>query len=868
MTSTSARLTTTVITLVLVVFGAINESSAQNDDAPKKSKKKTEKKKDSDELTLEKIFPKKSMFGTRASSASLSADGRYGAYLYRPYNERRHGSDLWVYDFQTGKSSRLTSVSVMAPFHKSVREVQEERVKKAKAKSKDKDGDKAADEKPAKKQKKSKADQQTDDQKENGDWVSKDDADNEKGKRYRGISSFVWHPSKNQMIFSSGGDLFHMENLTGEPVRLTATDAGERQVRFLKDGSGYTYSSNDFVYRVKFGSHLIEQISPRLSGNLNVENYSLSPDAKHLVLTASTGSVFRTSERTVNIIKYRNRFAEVDKVNRSVSDDELKPQDRFVYFYNIENEFEEKSELVEIYKQKVDEPRDGLSTPQWSPDSQAITFSTYDNKTSQFHVLMATVPEMTSEKETPKKKKAKAKPKNAKEKKKTTEASSPQDEDEKSDKKKSDEPDAEVSKAKVVYRALHFGGPTTPPMIRPQFAWNSRHIVFVSEQSGFRHVHMLDPLYQSVKQITSGNYEVYPSRMSDDHKHLFVSATKDNATQTNIFRINLETGEMKRIGKQDGAYSNIAVSNDGTRALANYVTFGKLSELVAIKGTQTKTVTDSHPEKAKKLTSVKPEFFTYENRNGQTIQAMMFKPKGFNKKKKRPLLIYVYGGPLGTRKTVVDGSYSTASYFFQRYMAEVHGYLTVCIDPRGVSGYGGLFEKANFQQVGKPQVEDLQDGVEYLIENYGVDKEKVGIHGWSFGGFQTQMCLFTAPETFQVGIAGAGPTEWENYNQWYTSGTIGDSEKGKADLKKFSLRPLAKNLEGKLLLVHGMEDSNVLFQDTIAVYRELLQAGKEAHVDLFLDPTGGHGLGGDVKTINRYRKYEEYLLRTLGTQKK
>ena len=156
------------------------------------------------------------------------------------------------------------------------------------------------------------------------------------------------------------------------------------------------------------------------------------------------------------------------------------------------------------------------------------------------------------------------------------------------------------------------------------------------------------------------------------------------------------------------------------------------------------------------------------------------------------------------------------------------------------------------------------DGVEYLVANHGVDPERVGIHGWSFGGFQTQMCLYTEPEVFQVGIAGAGPTEWENYNAWYSTGTIGPSREGATDLEEYSLLPLAKNLEGKLLLVHGMEDSNVLYQDTVRVYRELLKADKEVNVELFLDPTGGHGLGGDVKSIGRYRKYEDFLVRHLG----
>jgi dipeptidyl aminopeptidase/acylaminoacyl peptidase len=198
-------------------------------------------------------------------------------------------------------------------------------------------------------------------------------------------------------------------------------------------------------------------------------------------------------------------------------------------------------------------------------------------------------------------------------------------------------------------------------------------------------------------------------------------------------------------------------------------------------------------------------------------------------------------------------------------MCEKHGYVTATIDPRGMSGYGALFEKANFEQVGKPQVEDLVDGVKYLVEIAGVDPARVGIHGWSFGGFQTQMCLYTEPDVFACGIAGAGPTEWENYNSWYSTGTIGKSREGQPDLEKYSLLPIAKDLKHKLLLVHGMEDSNVLYQDTVRVYAELLKAGKETLVELFLDPSGGHGLGGHVKSLGRYKKYEEFLLRCLGS---
>jgi dipeptidyl aminopeptidase/acylaminoacyl peptidase len=310
----------------------------------------------------------------------------------------------------------------------------------------------------------------------------------------------------------------------------------------------------------------------------------------------------------------------------------------------------------------------------------------------------------------------------------------------------------------------------------------------------------------------------------------------------------------------------VAVSDDGTKVLGNHSAFGRLRELVAIDVSDEarEELTDSHTEEAAILTRPEPEYFEFKNRNGQTIYGHMFKPLDYTEEDKRPLLMYVYGGPLGTRNMVTTGAYSSASYFFAYYMAYKHGYITATVDPRGVSGFGGLFEKSNYEQAGKPQVEDLVDAARWIADNHGVDKDRMGLHGWSFGGFQTQMTLYTEPDVFAAGIAGAGPTEWENYNSWYSTGTIGPSRTGKTDLAKYSLLPLAKNLKARLLLVHGMEDPNVLYQDTVRVYRELLKAGKEVLVDLFLDPTGGHGMGGDVKNLGLYRKYEAFLLDALG----
>jgi dipeptidyl-peptidase-4 len=812
-----------------------------------------------DKLTLEKLFPPKSLFGPSARSPEFSDDGRYAAYLYRPNEERRHGSDLWIYDFKKSEARRITNIEMMAEFQRSARIVIEDRIQEHKQSHQ-------ADEEESAEHDAKKSDDDSEVDSEVYLTVSESDADDDYRPAYSGISSFRWHPTKNQLLLTSEGDIYLVEDLNKPSLqRLTKTDERESQVQFLPDGSGYTVRRSDAVIQMKFGEHLVQQLTPNLPSGETLSEYTLSHDGKRIALISRTGS--RSGSRTVDIIRYRDRFAKSDSVSRTVSDDEVKPQTVRVYLFEFDADDTEEAPLLKVFEETIDEPRDIISTPRWSLDNDQVTFCFFDQENSEVQIRLAHWPskeEMQEGIEKAEKKRA------ADFKKDMKEAKEKDEEDGTPGRRgpsggRTVEPELVDHMAKTVYQFKHYGGPNTPSMVSPDFAGDNQQIVFVSEQSGFRHVHVLDPLYESVRQLTSGRFEVYPIRFSDDHQHLFVTATKESAAQRMVYVLDLTSGELERLNKEDGTYSSVAVSNDGKRLIANFVRYGQLTELVVQDGKKKLTqVTDSHSEETKELVKIEPEFFEYENRHGHSIAGMMFKPKGWKKSKKHPLLIYVYGGPLGSRHSVTDGSYSSDAYFFQMYMAQKHGYVTIVVDPRGQSGYGGLFEKSNYEQVGKPQVEDLVDGVKHMQENFNIDDQRVAIYGWSFGGFQTQMCLYTEPDVFQVGMAGAGPTQWENYNSWYTTGTVGPSRKGTPDQEKYSLVPLAKNLKGQLLLVHGMEDTNVLFQDTVAVYRALLKAGKETNVELFLDPTGGHGLGGDVKRIGRMRKYEQFLLRTIG----
>lgn len=902
-----------------------------------------------EDLTLERIFPDRSPFGPSAGSTAFSHDGRFAAYLYRPNIERRHGNDLWLFDSQSGRVERLTSVSVMEPFQASTRRVADDRRERAKKAGKDKEvqgedrsatsatpdnpllgnwsgrvegeampagveislrisvdadvlvarltsplfdltsksvshdpstedvtiefegsrGDRsmqgafsgridaenltgtlalsplgwelqltASRDSQEGVQAGRESDKVSDDLQQAvrnlADIVLDDDAD-QRGPRYAGISSFEWSPIANEMIFISQGDLYRLDVESREIERLTMTRDSLRDVQYLPDGSGYTYLRGGALIRVSFGSHTMVQLDPNLPSGQTMTGYRISPDGKRLVFLANSGRGYFAGARTVSIISYRNRFAEVREVTRHVSDDERPDLETFVYLYELDPDLAEKTEPKMVYTRKQSGPRDIMIVPDWAPDSSRVAFSVFDQATSQIEILEARFVEIKQQKA-------------------------------ESDEEDSKTPVYEAERARPVYRFFHNGGPNTPRMVVPTYLPDSRRMVFLTELSGFRQLHTLDPTYEQLEQLTSGRFEVYPVNVSPDHTSMLVLSTQGDPTQQNVFHVNLESGEMTRVSPVDGYYDNAAMSPCGKHYLATYVDFGSLRELVTFnKGDdQFVALTDSHTDEARAITTPMPEYFTYQNRHGQTLYGHMFLPPGYDKSQQRPLLIYVYGGPLGTRKMTSRGDFSAPSYFFAYYMAMKHGYITATIDPRGASGFGGVFEKANFEQVGVPQTEDLVDGANWFVEHYNADPKRLSMHGWSFGGFQTQMVMYTDPDVFAAGIAGAGPTEWENYNSWYSTGTIGNSRIGNPDLQAFSLLPVAKNLTGQLLLVHGVEDANVLYQDTIRVYRELLKAGKEAQVELFIDPTGGHGLGGDVKTINRYRKYESFLLRTIG----
>lgn len=750
-----------------------------------------------EELKLEDLYPEKSPIGKTARGMSWAYDDRYVAYLWNPYDDR--GTDLWVYDVVSKRSTRLTSIEMFSKFDRETRVTMERY-----AREKDDENKKRG--------------LSGDDLKKFEEEIRKRKEKEERTPDYSGVSSFEWANSRHEFLLTYRGDVYRLALGAERPTRLTKTKEPETNLDWMNDDRGYFCRRGEAVFRVRFDSGSMEQLNPDLPQGMRMGWYSISPDETKMAMSSGRDT---GPDRQVSYIVYRGRFAEARTTERGVADDNF-TQESYLFLYDLNDDPEKnpthdgKPWQIYFWPAGKEFGQTSLADEPWSKDSSKFVFSTWKRDKKELQIMVAN----TNEKKT-----------------------------------------------EAVFTESLNGGHTTPGRAVPTYTPDSSRIIINTDKSGYMHLWSVDPTTKTAVQLTKGDFEVEPIRIANDGQSILVTANPADTSRVGVYRVPIGGGEMQPVAVNPGNYEAPSANRAGTAVAANFRSWTELVELIVVANGQEAKVTSSHKaEDFWKNQRVKPQRFTYKNRHGQDVQGYMYLPTDYRKGDKRPLWIYVYGGPLSSRgRDVVDGRFNS----FNMYLAAKHGYITCTIDPRGMSGYGGKWESANWEAPGKAQVEDLSDGAKWFIKNYGVDPNKVGINGWSFGGFQTQMCMFTAPDVFKLGIAGAGPTEWQNYNTWYTGGVIGFSRAAKPeDLDKYSLTKLVSGLKGPLMLLHGVEDTNVLYQDTVKVYQALLKAGKGPLLELVIDPTGGHGLGGDIKTKDQYLIYESFLMRHWGPYKR
>jgi dipeptidyl-peptidase-4 len=399
-----------------------------------------------------------------------------------------------------------------------------------------------------------------------------------------------------------------------------------------------------------------------------------------------------------------------------------------------------------------------------------------------------------------------------------------------------------------------------------------KQFLFTSEKDGYQHLYLHDMSGKLVRQVTKGNWEISAINGFDSKSgYVYYSSTEGSPLQRHLYRISLKGTGKKRISDAANGTDVVNMSPD-TKYFLNVHSSAGVPAVASLRegstGKMVKTLEDN-AKLRQTLTQYdlgKLEFFTFKTSEGVELNAWMIKPSNFDPAKKYPVLMHVYGGPsFGTSstQTVLDnagGGTSFANYLWHQMLAE-QGYLVVSVENRGTSGRGSAFRKATYANLGKFETIDQGEGAKYLATLPYVDKSRIGIWGWSYGGYLTSLAMTKNADLFKMGVAVAPVTNWRYYDTVYTERYLKTPQQNPAGYDENSPVQFARNLKGKFLLVHGTGDDNVHFQNSIAFVEALINANKDYQTLYY--PNRNHGIAGGNTRLHLYRQMTNFVLGNL-----
>ena len=405
---------------------------------------------------------------------------------------------------------------------------------------------------------------------------------------------------------------------------------------------------------------------------------------------------------------------------------------------------------------------------------------------------------------------------------------------------------------------------THPKYVEPQhpivfLPWDSNQFIYWSQRDGFHHLYLYNKEGQLIKQLTQGDWLVQDILgFNTARKEMIIASTEISPLQTNIFSLNVKTGKRTLLGQQDGTHS-ARLSASGTYLIDNFTSFNVPRE-ISILPTNGKTginlLTATDPMK-EQYNLPEITLGTIKAADGKTdLYYRLIKPVNFDPNKKYPAIIYVYGGP---HAQLIHNNRFYDARGWDLYMAQ-KGYVMLTVDSRGSDNRGLEFENCTFRQLGVEEMKDQVEGAKFLQSLPYVNADKIGVHGWSFGGFMTTNLMLTYPEIFKVGVAGGPVIDWQYYEVMYGERYMDTPQTNPEGYKNSNLKLKAGNLKGRLEVIIGGADPTCVPQHSYTFLRACIDAG--THPDFFVYPEDGHNMMGRDRVhlhehITRY--FEDHL---------
>lgn len=393
------------------------------------------------------------------------------------------------------------------------------------------------------------------------------------------------------------------------------------------------------------------------------------------------------------------------------------------------------------------------------------------------------------------------------------------------------------------------------------FLKDKKHFIKTSEINGYNSIYLYNLKGEKIKQITESKYDVLSIIGVDEKKSIiYFKTAMESAIHHDIYSIKIDGKELTKITPNPGS-NKVQFSSTFDFYVLTHNTINSPSEYAVHKqnGDLVRIIEDNKNLRLKQEEfGVKPfEFFQFTTSENVTLNASILKPADFDKNKKYPVLIFQYSGP--GSQTVMDGWFGSDYWWYQ--MLAQKGYIVAAVDPRGTGARGEEFKKMTYLQLGKYETMDMIEFAKYLGNQSYVDKGRIGIFGWSYGGYMSSLAILKGSEYFKAAIAVAPVTNWKWYDSVYTERymqTLQENEKG---YKENSPVYFADRLKGNYLLVHGTGDDNVHFQNSAEMANALIHANKQ--FDTYYYPNKNHGIYGGKTRLHLYTKMTNFLMEKL-----
>ena len=386
------------------------------------------------------------------------------------------------------------------------------------------------------------------------------------------------------------------------------------------------------------------------------------------------------------------------------------------------------------------------------------------------------------------------------------------------------------------------------------------NFIWTSEKDGFNHIYIKDLEGSSEIQVTKGKWEVTKFHGVDsDNMEIFYSSTEEGSINRSLYKQNLMTGRKQKLNKNTG-YNSPYFSNNLKYYINNYsnANTAPYYTLHNNNGDEIRVLEDNS-EFINKIQDYKlsqKEFLTI-NTEDANLNAWIIKPPNFNKNKKYPLFMFLYGGP-GSQQVI--NSFGWNNYYWYQMLAQ-KGYIVACVDNRGTGGMGSEFKKMTYKELGKYETIDQINAAKYFGDLSYIDEKRIGIWGWSYGGYMSSLCITKGADIFSLAIAVAPVTNWRYYDNIYTERYMQTPQENPTGYDENSPINHVDKLKGDYLLIHGSADDNVHVQNTMEMISALVNSNKQFEV--FIYPDKNHGIYGGNTRYHLYNKMTNFIINNL-----